>query len=446
MKKTIIRLWNWFSNFGVSPKYKDEAKLIQSYNLMSLISALGTLTVCFLAWYWDYPKSYIWNSLFIASIYLGVIVSNYFKKIQLGRYIISIGSPIWQGSSYVFFGGFFCQGLGTICTMAITYVAFQKKTKTKITLISIQLLVFFASTTYFNSNGPIIELVDFPYDELTVFLGGLGWAIIVFYIFNKDRNSLLQTLKTNNQELKNTTEELERFTYIASHDLKSPLSTITNFIGLIERDITKENYGDIQEKLSFVKSGAKQMNFLVSDILEMSKLNNTIEKKRSLIDLNLVLEKVKQNLKSEIKDRKAVIYSKKLPQFVCNEVEFILLFQNFIQNGIKYNESQVPTISISATEHAGNLHLQFIDNGIGIEEEFHEKIFQFFKRLHNSSKYEGTGLGLGLCKKIINGYNGQIKIDSKIGKGTTFTIRFPLQPSLKVNTTTLLKEKLPLPI
>ena len=426
----ILKPWSWLSNLGVSEEYEEENELIRSYNRMSFLSAMGTLALFLSGWLIEFSTVYLTITFFVICFYLSVIVLNGFGQIWLARYSISIGSPIWICLCYLFTGGNFCQGLAISASMMITYVAFQKRMRISIAILVFHVVVFFFVMIYVNTYGSIYGIIDFPYDELVVFLGGLGWTVIQIYLFDKNQKSLLQDLKANNKELVDTTEELERFTYIASHDLKSPLRTIISFVNLIEWNLKKENYSEIHKNLSFVKTGAEQMHFLVQDILELSKLKTLKQSERSLIDLNLVLEKAVHNLKEEIKEKSVTIHCDDLPPFVGNELEFLLLFQNFIQNGIKYNESNPPEIHISATEVNHHLHLSFQDNGIGIEAEYHDQIFQFFKRLHNASEYQGTGLGLGLCKKIIDSYQGEIKVDSRLGEGTKFTILLPLASTI----------------
>ena len=425
MKELGLKIWNWISDFGVSQDHPEENLLVRSYNVMSVISALGVIPVILLAYWTDFPSIYLLSTVLVLSLYISVIICNYFEKIYLARYFISVGSPLWQNLLYIVFGGFYCQGAAIMASMAITYVAFQKKQKVKIGLLIYHVVLFFMTNFYVITYNPIFEVINFPYDELVVFIGSLGWAVIVLYAFDRERANLLEDLKTNNKELRNTTEELERFTYIASHDLKSPLRTIISFIGLIERDVTKENYDNLTRNLNFVKSGALQMNFLVQDILELSTLNNLEEKERSLIDLNIIEEKARHNLLNEIEEKNAIIHCEKLPRFLCNDLEFLLLFQNFIQNGIKYNESEQPTVSISSFETDKKLHLSFQDNGIGIDKKYFSKLFKMFSRLHSDKDYEGTGLGLSLCKKIVYNMGGNISIDSELGKGSTFHVNIP---------------------
>ena len=422
----IVKTWNWILEAGVSEDHPTENELIRLYNGMSLLSGLGTLITLFIAWWIDFAPTYFYIVSVISSMYFAIIAANFLGKIELARYILTIGSAVWVSIAYVLIGGYFGQGIAVLATIAITYVTHRKRFRLKYKLIAFQTATFLVSSIYVNTFQPILGVIDFPYDEVTVFIGGLGWTAILLYKFNKDRTSLLLSLKNKNIELEKTTKELERFTYIASHDLKSPLRTINSFIGLIERDIKKENFANIQENLDFVKTGAEQMHYLVEDILELSVLKKYEKAKRSSIDLNLVLEKVKHNLKQEIEEQNAIIQAEPLPEFSGNEIELLILFQNFIQNGIKYNESKQPNIKITSQKKDQSLSFSFQDNGIGIDQKYHEQIFQFFKRLHNSTKYQGTGMGLGLCKKIIDNYQGQVKVDSQPGEGTTFTIEFPL--------------------
>ncbi|MEM8907917.1 MAG: ATP-binding protein, partial [Bacteroidota bacterium] len=292
------------------------------------------------------------------------------------------------------------------------------------------LLFHVLALSYVAFYPPLLSPIDIPLDEVLIFIVCLGWLYALFNIHKNEKNELIENLRAKNQALQETTEELERFTYSASHDLKSPLRTIVSFVGLIEKNIQLERYQDLEEHLSFVKSGAKQMDYLIRDILELSQMKSGQKQEYQSIDLNLILKKVKTNLKEDIQSNGALLIAESLPHYCCNESEFLLLFQNIIQNGIKYNENKIPTVRIWAEHQEDQIHIHFKDNGIGIPKEFHEKIFQFFQRLHTNNQYTGTGLGLGLCKKIVKKYKGQILVDSIINGGTTFTIELPLQSSV----------------
>ena len=416
------QIWEYISSRGLSPSYKEEETVISLYNQMSFITGFGLFLMMIASILIGLPTIYAFIILGLTSFYLGIIVLNHFKLIYTVRYIVAILTPVWVCVTHLMIAGNFSQDLIIVTTLVITYVSFSRKPKYRLTIMLLSVLAYLSTLIYTQYHGPYFGIIDSPYDNFLAFFMSCGWLGAVIYAFVKDRIRLITTLQSKNTKLRHTTEELERFTYIASHDLKSPLRTINSFIGLIERDIKRANYEALPEKLQFVKTGAKQMNSLVEDILEISILNNPNKKKKKEIDLNLVADKVCDNLREDIKAKNATLRIGKLPSYTCDEAEFSLLFQNMIQNGIKYNENPTPEIKISSQTTDSQIILSFEDNGIGIEEEYHEQIFQFFKRLHTSDKYSGTGLGLGLCKKIVNSYNGYIQVFSETGKGSVFQI------------------------
>ncbi len=423
----LSKIWNWVSDRGVSTKHPEENALIRLYNQMSFISATAILAVIISAFILSYEAFYFGITIASFSIYFSIIALNHFQHIYTARLILAWSTPIWIYITHFLVGGFFSQSLIICASTSVTYLSFVKYPKQRRTIIYGVLLIYIAVIIYVEINGPYLGVQEFPYDEIVVLLAAGVWMAAVVKTYNNERESLIVSLKDKNTKLEQTTEELERFTYIASHDLKSPLRTINSFIGLIERDIRRENFEALPERMQFVKSGAQQMNTLVEDILEISTLKNPQDKKRTEIDLNKVLEKVQANLTEDIKSKNAVVNADKLPSFYGDEAEFLLLFQNMIQNGIKYNDSERPVIDISTQKTGNQLLISFKDNGIGIDNEYHEQIFQFFKRLHSSDKYQGTGLGLGLCKKIVNSYGGNIEVDSVTGEGSTFRIKLEME-------------------
>ena len=238
-----------------------------------------------------------------------------------------------------------------------------------------------------------------------------------------------QLVNEQNKMLEIQNKELERFTYIASHDLKSPLSNILGFSEIMREELEEGNDEMTMEYLSYIQTSAKRMSYLIEDILELSKIKNNNKENRKYVNLNKIVENIHQALIQEIVDAKAKISYRDLPTYYCNETEIFLLFQNLIQNGIKYNKSFNPQIEISAVQEKKALFLYFKDNGIGIEPQYAEQIFEYFKRLHNQEEYEGTGIGLGLCKKIVQNYNGKISVQSNPNEGSTFIVELPLRYS-----------------
>ncbi len=237
-------------------------------------------------------------------------------------------------------------------------------------------------------------------------------------------DSILQT----NKKLEQSNSELERFAYIASHDLKSPLRNIISFMNLIERKLKNTEDKDIKEYLRFVTENATQMNVLIQDVLEFSRLDTEgstlrIEK----IDLNDTLMLAVQNLQENLQQSGGEIVSAKLPVIYANSVHFLQLLQNIVGNGLKYNQEEKPIVTIKHKEINNQHILSIHDNGIGIAPQYHDQIFEMFKRLHTKEEYKGTGIGLAICKKIVASFGGKIWIESEVGKGSTFFVSMPIQ-------------------
>ncbi len=227
-------------------------------------------------------------------------------------------------------------------------------------------------------------------------------------------------VEEKNQELAVKNQELERFTYIASHDMKTPLRTIAGFIGLIERRLKKnEKDEELLEYLSFVKSGAKQLNDLISDTLEFSKVEHQ-EIEFDEVDSNQMINWIGNNFGENV-----ILTKGELPVIISNNSLLHKVFQNIIENGVKYNESTIKTIDINYKESESHHTFSIQDNGIGIDEAYFEKIFVMYKRLHNNEKFQGTGLGLAICKKIVEQLGGELSLTSAVGKGSTFFIKLP---------------------
>ena len=234
-------------------------------------------------------------------------------------------------------------------------------------------------------------------------------------------------LNNSNYKLKQSNIELERFAFIASHDLKTPLRNIINFTDLLQQYLGNHSDAQINLYINFLKEGGKRMNSLIEDVLEYSKLSDP--KKDDIsekIDLNLLCEELENTIYSTLEEQQAKIeIAEPLPTIVGNYSSFFLLFKNLIENAIKYNKSSNPVVKIQYKTDVDTFSLFFIDNGIGIQEEFFEKIWEMFSRLHNHSEYEGTGLGLATCKKIIDNLKGTIDVSSTIGEGSTFELKLP---------------------
>ena len=417
---------NWLTRLGVQEKNADENQLTILYNIMALFSVIFLLLFAVYLFLTDVPRMFVYITLCTSVVYALILVLNGFNKIYLARLCCSLGTVTWVSIYHICFGGFISQSLAVGAGIIINYVAFRKKAEYMRLLISVHAGIYLMALLYGIYNEPVVELIYYPIAGLISFVVSMAWVMLILIAFHRDREDLINRLKHKNHELENTTNELERFSYIASHDLKSPLRTIISFSNLVQKELKNGNIADIDDKMNYVISGAQQMNYIVEGILELSKIKSFDKTDRTEIDLNKVLGKIKLNLKEEITERNARIISDDLPTFLGNEIEFLLLFQNFVQNGIKYNESEQPIIRIKTLQKNNQLQISFEDNGIGIEQKYFDQIFEFFKRLHNVSEYPGTGIGLGICKRIIDNYDGDIHVESTVGLGTIFTICLPI--------------------
>lgn len=222
-------------------------------------------------------------------------------------------------------------------------------------------------------------------------------------------------------ELERNNKELEEFNYVASHDLREPLRTITSYCDLLREDLDDKVTDDVSEDINFITDAATRMNILIQDLLQLSRAGR-VDFSREPVDLNQIILNVKADLELKIKETNAKITLDKLPVVQGDAVQLSRVFQNLITNALKFRSDKDPHIQILLNRANGKVEVSVNDNGIGIEEQYFDMIFSPFKRLHSREKYEGTGIGLAICKKIIDRHSGNIRVESDLGKGTSFII------------------------
>lgn len=238
---------------------------------------------------------------------------------------------------------------------------------------------------------------------------------------------LLEKIEGVNYELERSNQELEQFAYVASHDLREPLRMISSYIQLFEnkyKDLLDKNGLDF---IHYIVDGSKRMHELINALLEYSRVGNR-EKELKTLDCNEILETVKSNLEIIIDENNANIHYNNLPQVKGDYMQLVRLFQNLITNAIKFKGQEPPVISISAQERDNEWLFSVSDNGIGIDEEHFKKVFMIFQRLHIRTQYAGTGIGLAVCKKIIERHGGNIWVQSEQQQGSTFYFTIPFHP------------------
>ncbi|MBP6730445.1 MAG: hypothetical protein KA149_00210 [Chitinophagales bacterium] len=258
-----------------------------------------------------------------------------------------------------------------------------------------------------------------------VIFGLFGLAVYMLAYFNfKTETALAEThakLAEQAQELKRSNEDLEQFSYIISHDLKAPVRNISSFMSLLQKQLGDSANPMQKEFVEMSKQSADRLTKQIDDLLSYCRVDRSLPPAAD-VDLNQMVRTIQMELHQKITEKNAtIIVEGTLP--VLHQMHSSMMhhvFQNLIANGIKFNTTEKPEVRISCKENHGIYTFSFTDNGIGIAAAYKNKLFQMFKRLHTSEQFEGTGIGLAVCKKIINFYKGEIWFEGEPGKGTTF--------------------------
>lgn len=237
-------------------------------------------------------------------------------------------------------------------------------------------------------------------------------------------------LEALNRELLRSNRELEEFAYVASHDLQEPLRMVSQFTQMLEKKYGDDINPEASKYIAYAVEGAKRMQTMIKDLLQYSRVTN-VEEKYRLIEANVLIERACQMLAIRIENVGATIVQENLPEIYVSPSLIERLFMNIIENSIKYKSDEAPLIEISCAQRGDFHEFTVRDNGIGIDPVFAEKIFVIFQRLHKRDDYQGTGIGLSVCKRIVERHGGRIWLDeSHTGKGTTFKFTLPIQVNL----------------
>ena len=248
--------------------------------------------------------------------------------------------------------------------------------------------------------------------------GTLVTAAIRDITARKQAETLLQT-KVG--ELKRSNEELEQFAYVASHDLQEPLRMVSSYTQLLSRRYKGKLDADADDFIAFAVDGAERMQRLIRDLLCFSRVGS-MGKEPSLISSDEALVHALRNLRGAIEECGATIAYDALPMVFADETQLVQLFQNLVGNAIKYRRDEKPVVRVDAKPDGAHGWLFSVhDNGLGIEAQFFERIFGMFQRLHKREEFEGTGIGLAICRRIVERHGGTITVESQPGRGSTFT-------------------------
>jgi light-regulated signal transduction histidine kinase (bacteriophytochrome) len=240
----------------------------------------------------------------------------------------------------------------------------------------------------------------------------------------------MEKLKETSEELERSNTELQQFASVASHDLTEPLRMITSYLELLNIKAQKKLGAEEQEFIGYAVDGARRMQMLIQDLLAYARVG-TRGRPLEPTDCEKVMETALTNLKVAISESKAVIEHDVLPVVMGDAVQLAQVFQNLLGNAIKFHGNAPPRIHVGAKSRGGEWLFRVKDNGIGIDPKNFERIFVLFQRLHTRQEYPGTGMGLAICKKIIERHGGRIWVESQPGQGTTFFFTIPAREGAK---------------
>jgi signal transduction histidine kinase len=237
-------------------------------------------------------------------------------------------------------------------------------------------------------------------------------------------NRLEERIRVLEDEIKKSKEELTQFTGIASHDVQEPLRMVTSYLQLLKKNLLKKNDPDFNDFIDFALDGANRMQIILNDLLEYSRIYGR-GKLFQKLDCNEIVKAAIDELKAGIKGQDVKIHCEKLPELKADDVQLIKLFRNIIGNAIKFRSENPLEIVISCEDKNTYYQFSISDNGIGIPRMQQDRIFEIFQRIHPRSRYPGTGMGLAICKKIVERHGGKIWVNSEEEKGSEFIFIIP---------------------
>lgn len=419
-------------DLGVSDDYSNEYNSkVRLYNKLNLLVCVSMVPIML----FDLLRGYYPGLAIAGSIFLTTSMS-YWLMHKGQFFIVAWGSIIIVTLGIIFLILFYGRDIGgelTFLVIGLSCIVLFDSRKSRLILLIFIFCAYILSEVLLQFIAPFTpEAQMFPV-YLVIFGTNFLLSMILMIYFTKqgeqmekEVNDLMEDLTIRNVELENANSDLAQFAYAASHHFKSPLKNISNLLGLIEKKLPKETLEQHGNYLDLILSDSKHLYRLVEDILTYSTLDSSTFDRKAQINMPKVLERVANNLSEELNFRHVKLSVQEFPALYASETHIELMLQILIQNGFYYNEAKIPVIEISGTiDQDETVSLKVSDNGIGIPIEYQDQVFEMFERLHPNSEYQGTGIGLTVCRRIMQGYGGRIKINSARGEGTTMTLIFP---------------------
>ncbi len=426
----LKNLWNRLLAIGVGESVsQNEERYIRFTNLEAVLTVLGvTLYVI----YSIYAGYYLLGALQATDALLGLLVlwlsyKQYHKSARM-VFLFAINSIILINACFIGnksgINGFFY--ISYIFPFLLFSLRDYKHIIAGVLFTIIAFSIYPLIYPHFTAYSPDVasQLTIFTINTWMMFiLFGSAVYMLAYYNFIAENKLADTTKKLQEQagELKRSNDDLEQFAYIISHDLKAPVRNISSFMNLLGKQFGEGSPKAAKEFVDMSKQSADRLVKQIDDMLSYCRVDRNLPP-TAPVDLNLMVRTIQMELNERIKEKNAVIIvERELP--VLDGVHSTMMhhvFQNLIVNAIKFNTGKNPEVRINYTKENSKLTFSVADNGIGIDAAYKSKLFQMFKRLHTAEQYEGTGIGLAVCKKIINFYHGEIWFESELNKGTTF--------------------------
>ncbi|TDT37976.1 histidine kinase/DNA gyrase B/HSP90-like ATPase [Maribacter spongiicola] len=428
-------------------KGSKKIKFLDEFGLIAIISSIFTFAVFI---YTLFFHSYTEQALaFVVALGFGIgFILNRLKLHKTTRIYMTLFPPVMFMSLIFLIGGFFGQAVAFATMGFLAFIGYRRNPRTRNLIIAFDILAFIIPTIYISIYGPILGVIDVPFDEIFAFLACLGWLSLTFRMYDqnktrtytndlenhitalkeselnlkiaqndlKNQNNKLAVLN-NELELKNT--QIEEFTFIVTHDLRGPLNNINVIATELEKQHSDANYANFSSYLKHLQGSSTRLTNLVEGLLKYAEIGNSSGMES--VNIAEVIQLVVDDLSESIKVTKATLNIGKMPTLIARPSDIRMLFQNLIHNALKFktNDGQ-PVINITSEKKENEYLFIVSDNGIGIPKEQLENVFNAFHKLHNQSKFEGSGIGLYGSKKIVDHHLGKIWVESEENVGSTF--------------------------
>ncbi|MCS6935315.1 MAG: ATP-binding protein [Chitinophagales bacterium] len=431
----VLSVYNNLLDLGTDAvEHHNQQKYIRVTNFITINTLVGSLIYSSLAVYWE-NWTWFFLTLTLGFTCLLILVFNAFGKTNLSRftYLFAVNAIVFVNALYVGPGAeikdFF------VVSSIVPFLVYELKQFTTIAvglmipLIFIYTYDFLApvfQTYYLPETQQALLATMGPLVQLVLTVAGVYQLVRLNEKTEKELENSNAQLQMQATELRRSNSDLEQFAYIISHDLKAPVRNISSFMNLLVNKHAGQLTPEAREFVTYSHTGAKRLERLIDDVLAYCRIGTNLPKPVP-VNINDVINTIRFELREKLNSANAtIIINRELP--VVNNVHASLMyhiFQNLISNGLKFNRSANPSIEINWTNSLNYYTFSVKDNGIGISKEYSTTIFQMFKRLHSEQEYDGTGIGLAICKKIVEYYHGEIWFESAENQGTTFyfTIR-----------------------